>query len=379
MTITMACASCRFPNAPEAKFCRQCGAPLAANAAPPQAGIACPGCGQPVADGLKFCRTCGHQIAVPGQTAQSAAAPAAQAAAATPAPVHTPPPSRPRPVYASSRPQAPARRRKVWPWAVGGGLLAAVGIAGGLVYTGKLTLPSAAQRMVQDYVPVYAPEPRVGDTSIYEASAELVTSTNYTNYKAAMNEPITIHVTAIEDERINFNVSGRIGGEQLVYDKKLNAILFNGDDAIEMVTKFGVDSIFPYVYAHDFPLRPGKKWNKTGTRTLIERTKDGRELTSTENLTVTGTALGWERNIGRLDGVMVDGLKLRIQARADLIESPRSSVQITRTTTEWYVPAAKRSVLIRNQSDFVIESGTSRSVATMRLVNFIPTNSSETE
>ena len=126
MTITMACASCRFPNAPEAKFCRQCGAPLAANAAPPQAGIACPGCGQPVADGLKFCRTCGHQIAVPGQTAQSAAAPAAQAAAATPAPVHTPPPSRPRPVYASSRPQAPARRRKVWPWAVGGGLLAAV-------------------------------------------------------------------------------------------------------------------------------------------------------------------------------------------------------------------------------------------------------------
>ena len=289
-----------------------------------------------------------------------------------------PPRQRELPVRSLPKSTAPnPRRRKVWPWAVGVGLLAAVGIAGGLVYTGKLTLPLVAQRLVQDYLPVHAPRLRVGDGSAYEVLAELG---EFYSHKT-INETMSIQVTAIKGDQISFNISGRGGGEQLVYDRELNEILFKGDDAIDSVVSHGVDSLFPFVYAHDFPLRPGKKWHKSSARILIAtKPKNGREEEerAIEHLTVTGSALGWERAIGRLDGEMVDGLKLRIETRSDLSIGSQS-VRITRASTEWYVPAAQRSVLIRNQSDFLSKNGKSRSVATMRLVNFIPNNSSDKE
>ena len=232
-------------------------------------------------------------------------------------------------------------------------------------------LPLVAQRLVQDYVPVRAPEIQVGDTRIYEVLAELGAFYSH----RTINETISTQITAIEGDRIDFNFSGRGGGKNFVYDKTLNEISFKGDDTIDSVLVHGVDSLFPYVYAHDFPLLPGNKWHKTSTR-IFTYTKNGPEQMATEHLTVTGTALGWERDIGRLDGVMVDGLKLRIETHSDLaIGSGSESVRITRTNTEWYVPAAQRSVLIRNQTDLLNKKNqTSRSVTTIRLVNFIPTN-----
>ena len=237
------------------------------------------------------------------------------------------------------------------------------------MYTGKLMLPLVAQRLIQDYVPVRAPEIQVGDTRIYEVLAEL--GAFYSHRK--INETISTQITAIEGDRIDFNFSGRGGGKNFVYDKTLNEISFNGDGTIDSVLAHGVDSLFPYVYAHDFPLLPGNKWHKTSTR-IFTYTKNGTEQMATEHLTVTRTALGWERDIGRLDGVMVDGLKLRIETHSDLAIGS-GSVRITRTNTEWYVPAAQRSVLIRNQTDLLNKKNrTSRSITAIRLVNFIPTN-----
>ncbi|MBI5028897.1 MAG: AAA family ATPase [Chloroflexi bacterium] len=52
----MKCASCSYDNAPDSKFCENCGSPLER---------ACPNCGQAVAPNAKFCRNCGYNFATP--------------------------------------------------------------------------------------------------------------------------------------------------------------------------------------------------------------------------------------------------------------------------------------------------------------------------
>ncbi len=51
-----ACPSCRAPNPPEGKFCRNCGQPL------PQTR-SCPNCGKEPEPGVKFCGSCGTRLA----------------------------------------------------------------------------------------------------------------------------------------------------------------------------------------------------------------------------------------------------------------------------------------------------------------------------
>ncbi len=49
----MKCPHCSTENAPESKFCENCGKPLEAT---------CPNCGKPVTAGAKFCRNCGYNL-----------------------------------------------------------------------------------------------------------------------------------------------------------------------------------------------------------------------------------------------------------------------------------------------------------------------------
>jgi class 3 adenylate cyclase len=48
------CQSCSFENAPDAKFCENCGKPLER---------ACPNCAKPVSAGARFCKNCGFDLA----------------------------------------------------------------------------------------------------------------------------------------------------------------------------------------------------------------------------------------------------------------------------------------------------------------------------
>lgn len=48
------CPGCRTENAADARFCKQCGAPLVAPA--------CPGCGATCEPGTKFCSRCGRAL-----------------------------------------------------------------------------------------------------------------------------------------------------------------------------------------------------------------------------------------------------------------------------------------------------------------------------
>ena len=69
----MVCSSCGAANSEEARFCNECGTPLA---------LACPSCGHPYRSGQKFCEQCG--------TSLSAAAPAASPAPAPEVVPHLP-------------------------------------------------------------------------------------------------------------------------------------------------------------------------------------------------------------------------------------------------------------------------------------------------
>lgn len=50
----MRCANCGFDNRAEARFCENCGSPLARS---------CPNCGRPVSAAAKFCGNCGYNLA----------------------------------------------------------------------------------------------------------------------------------------------------------------------------------------------------------------------------------------------------------------------------------------------------------------------------
>jgi len=90
------CRQCGADNKAGARFCRNCGGPLAAlaPAAPAEAGK-CPRCGLPVGPGKKFCPVCGAPQGAPA------------AAPAPPAPVQAPP-SPPAPEWAAE-PAQPAK------------------------------------------------------------------------------------------------------------------------------------------------------------------------------------------------------------------------------------------------------------------------------
>lgn len=228
------------------------------------------------------------------------------------------------------------RKRKILPWAIGSGvLLIAVGITGALVYQGQLTLPSTMQGTVQEYIPVHAPEFHVGDTANYER-------TFATNSTARIE---TWRVTKIEDDYIT-----------ITEEKKAHSVpdftVFDRSGKLVRMRKAIPD---PPLGTFDFPLMPGKTWS---TSSAIKN-RAGRLLTE-KHITANGKVLGWERNIGRLDGVLVDGLKLRI-------EVTERDFPITHIL--WYVPTARWPVVIRRTDRWEDNQSSS---STYRLTNFTP-------
>lgn len=387
MTISIACAACRAPNEHGARFCRRCGTPLGQDVAPPLMAIACPTCGQPVTGSQKFCRGCGHPLAAVAPGSQGAArnepatAPAAQATAEAPsAPSRTPPSEPPAsathrmptrqpelPVRSSPKSAPPEiRRRKIWLWAVAGGLLAAAVTAGALVYMGKLTLPLVAQRLLQDYVPVHAPDIQVGDAWTYEHS-----DPNNRNPTIPLSRS-TYRVTAMEGDRVTVTqehpgsyrtIHVYAGQQNLIESRYIHA-----DESTFLKTVCD-----PPQREYDFPLLPGKAW---GSISSCKSSKPSGSADSIHEIphrtTVTGKVLGWERNIGRLDTVEVDGLKLRIETIHEAIgDNGATTVHSTITSTEWYVPAAGRSVIVR-QTLRMPKNSNEDQIAMSRLVNFIP-------
>jgi len=66
----MKCSNCGFENRPDARFCKQCGQPLAAQGAPPPGEMLCPACGASYKPGARFCSRCGNPLttgAMPSQ------------------------------------------------------------------------------------------------------------------------------------------------------------------------------------------------------------------------------------------------------------------------------------------------------------------------
>ena len=73
-----ACAKCRNPLKPGAKFCNVCGSPVSANPSPAPADAFCPRCGGKVKVGAAFCPSCGNRLQAAAPQAVSAFAPPAQ-------------------------------------------------------------------------------------------------------------------------------------------------------------------------------------------------------------------------------------------------------------------------------------------------------------
>ena len=57
------CPSCSAVNAPNTKFCQNCGMKLETEEAKPQS-LTCPSCGVSVAEGTRFCPECGMKMEV---------------------------------------------------------------------------------------------------------------------------------------------------------------------------------------------------------------------------------------------------------------------------------------------------------------------------
>ncbi|MFN3762974.1 MAG: zinc ribbon domain-containing protein, partial [Anaerolineae bacterium] len=102
----MKCPKCGFENRPDARFCKQCGQPLQAPAAPPPAEQPCPRCGAINKPGARFCARCGAPLAPPAPSPAPPAAP-------PPPPSLTVPPS-----YVPPPEPEPARRAPRWLWII---------------------------------------------------------------------------------------------------------------------------------------------------------------------------------------------------------------------------------------------------------------------
>lgn len=60
--MSIKCSNCSFANAPDSKFCENCGQPFER---------ACPNCNKPVSSNAKFCRNCGFNLAAASDTIQA--------------------------------------------------------------------------------------------------------------------------------------------------------------------------------------------------------------------------------------------------------------------------------------------------------------------
>lgn len=133
------CAKCGLQLPDTAKFCKSCGQPLAAPAAPspPVVGamLSCSACDTANREGAKFCRNCGRPLAAEAAPATPAEVPrtaARPAVAAVPAPAARPAPAPARaPFSAPLEPETDWRR---WGLIAGAGVLVAALAAAGWYY-----------------------------------------------------------------------------------------------------------------------------------------------------------------------------------------------------------------------------------------------------
>lgn len=397
MTINIACTSCRAPNMQGAKFCRQCGMSMTKAEVSSLSANACASCGLPFVGNQKFCRGCGQPLALmeveesaTSETSPVSAQPAQASAAESDAIVQTQ--QTPSQQYGSPRQRADQiamasmpssnqtaitrTRRRKWPWVVASVFLVTSGIAATLVYQGKLTMPRVAQRLVQDYVPVRVPEFNVGDSWVYE------TTTSDSRDPREFTGRDTYQVNDISGDRITMapmrdgtdehvrvmNLYGNEIEDTVTYGRERFFEQYEGEQYTE--------SYNPPLRYYDFPLLPGKTWTSSTIYNAPSRTSGSNEITVTPTkLTITGKVIGWEYDIGRLDGVMVDGLKIQREIKAEQLGRHVGDAASITTATEWYVPSAGRAVLRRSVMPFPNDyRGPSAFNTTEKLTNFIPSN-----
>ncbi len=151
----MKCPKCGFENRPDARFCKQCGQPIQAQAAPPvppaRPGAVCPACGATAKPGARFCPRCGKPLPTalmpPLAQPPTYATPPAQPLPPTTQPSMPSAPSAQPPTYAQppasppspAAPTAPERRVPRWIWWVGG--VAAFACVAALVVTAIMLGP----------------------------------------------------------------------------------------------------------------------------------------------------------------------------------------------------------------------------------------------
>lgn len=253
----------------------------------------------------------------------------------------------------------------MWPWALTG-VLAIIGTVGGLAYTGEIPIPHAAYgiRFAQNWLPVHTSELHVGDIWVYESSFSGVSDEG-----DVMTQQGTLEyrVTAMDGDRVTVAVTSSSGLTSFIYDRQGNLIENQRLDTSGNDFSRASHSFDPPLHWYSFPLTTGKTWQTTSTGDIKafsdwynyeKKIESGKPNAGTVIVKV----LGWERDIGTLDDVPVDGLKMR----TEIIDSNGKPVH---NATEWYVPAAGRSVLQKIEFTYGYKNS-----ATRRLTNFTPSD-----
>jgi hypothetical protein len=206
----MRCPRCGDENRPEARFCKQCGQSLGAQAAPPEPptipGIVCPACGATARPRARFCPRCGRSL-----LAEPSPAPA------PPAPPPTQPPRAPAPTV-------PKRRssRRLW-WA--GCSLVFVCIAAlvtiAVVFGPKIT--GTDEENAAPGAPALVPTAEASSIPAFDAQASIVASAA----ELRAGEPVTVTVAVTNAGQVTFGSLRYqlLGGWESYLRMKTNAVV----------------------------------------------------------------------------------------------------------------------------------------------------------
>jgi hypothetical protein len=196
----MRCPKCGDENRPEARFCKQCGQSLGAQAAPPEPptipGTVCPACGATARPRSRFCPRCGKPL----QSEPPSLAPAPTAgdqtdAAPSPAPA---PPVQPPQAPTSTAPERRSSRRLWW---VGCVLvfvciaaLVTIAVVFGPRIIGADEMPAATG------APALVPTTEAASIPAFGAQAGIAASTA----ELQVGEPVTVTVAVTNTGQVTF-------------------------------------------------------------------------------------------------------------------------------------------------------------------------------
>ena len=202
----MKCPKCGDENRPEARFCKQCGQSLGAQAAPPESptipGTVCPACGATVRPRSRFCPRCGKPLLA------KLAPPTRDPSLAAPPPAGTQPYAMPSsaPTSPDQSPQAPAptapeRRSARRLWWVGCVLvfvciaaLVTIAVVFGPRIIGADEMPAATG------APALAPTTEAASIPAFGAQAGIAASAA----ELQVGEPVTATVTVTNTGQVTF-------------------------------------------------------------------------------------------------------------------------------------------------------------------------------